>query len=204
VTLIVVAPTTAATEPSAASTAAATRFFFGARFVDFHGAPAEIAAVECGDGFGCRCGIGHFYECESARTSGVAIGDDADALDCAMRLEKSTQFRFSGAVRDVAYKQILHSVSFSGTTLLDTGLSDRRGDWTSKTRFFRWTAAIAAAGLSIRTVFGFRCGLFRRGHVATRRGGISLQREEKRAIAEAAGNLHLAEYVVLRFVAIDA
>jgi hypothetical protein len=74
---------------------------------------------------------------------------------------------------------------------------------TSNKRFFRFAAVDVTAGLTIRTVFGLRRRFVRSGCGGTRRGGISLQRKKQRSIAETAGDLHLAQYIMLRFVAID-
>jgi hypothetical protein len=64
-------------------------------------------------------------------------------------------------------------------------------------------AAVAAAALSIRSVGGLGSPFFRRGRTA-RRGGVRLERKEKRPISQTPGDLHLPQYMVLRFVAIDS
>ena len=74
---------------------------------------------------------------------------------------------------------------------------------TSNTRFFRFAVADVTAVLTIRTVFGYWSRSLRGGCGGARRGGISLQRQEQRASAETARDLHLAQYMVLGFVAID-
>jgi hypothetical protein len=112
--LVVVASATSATKLSSASAAAPAGFFLRARFVDLHGASAKITAVEGGDSFCCGRCVGHFHECETSRTARIAIGHDADTLDCAVRFEQSAKLWFSGAMRDIADEQILHDSSFSG------------------------------------------------------------------------------------------
>jgi hypothetical protein len=125
VALVVVAATTASAGTSTAAgsssaasrTSAATRSAeasvgFGTRFVDVQRATAKFFPVESGDSFFGFAGVGHFYEGKSSRASGVTIGDQTDLIDFAMRFEQRTEFRFGGAVREVANKKFLHGILF--------------------------------------------------------------------------------------------
>jgi hypothetical protein len=119
VALIVVASTAAATGTStAAGTAAAaarsagTAIGFRTRFVDVQRATAQLFPVQSRDGFLGFAGIGHFYEGKSSRAPGITVGDQADLIDFAMRLKQGPQFRFRGAVREIANKKFLHGFPF--------------------------------------------------------------------------------------------
>jgi len=120
VALVVVASTaaTAGTSATAAGTAAAaagsagSAVSLGTRFVDIQCAAAEFFAVQSGNGFLGFAGIGHFYEGKSAGASGVTISDQTDLIDLAMRLKQGAQFRFGGAVREIANKKLLHGFPF--------------------------------------------------------------------------------------------
>src|SRR4029077_13785567 len=105
--------TTAGTSTTTARTTA-TRWTaairLGTGFVDVQGAAAQFLAIEGGNrllGFG---GVCHFDERKAAGTAGIAIGHDADLLDRPMGFEQRPQLCFSGAVGDVANKQLLHIV----------------------------------------------------------------------------------------------
>jgi hypothetical protein len=119
--LIIVASTaasartsTTAARTSAAATAgsAGTAIGLGTRFVDIQCPPAEFFPVQSRDGFLGFGGVGHFYECKSSGTSGVTVGDQADLIDFAMGLKQGPQFRFRGAVREIANKKLLHGFPF--------------------------------------------------------------------------------------------
>jgi hypothetical protein len=110
--LVVVASATATARTSttaAAGSAGTAAIGLGARFVDVQCATAELFSIQSRDGF---LGFGDFYECKSARASGVTVGDQADLIDFAMRLKQGPQFRFGGAVREVANKKFLHEFPF--------------------------------------------------------------------------------------------
>jgi hypothetical protein len=103
--------TTAGTATTAAGSAG-TAIGLGTRFVDIQSPPAELFPVQSRDGFLGFAGIGHFYEGKAARASGVTVGDQADLIDFAMRLKQCPQFRFRGAVREIANKKFLHGFPF--------------------------------------------------------------------------------------------
>jgi hypothetical protein len=123
VALIVVASTPAATgtstttttagAPTTAARSAGAALGLGAGFVDIQGASAKIFPVQSRDGFFGFRGIGHFYKCKSPGTSSVAVGDQADLIDFAVRFKQRSQFSFRGAVREVANKKLLHGFPFS-------------------------------------------------------------------------------------------
>jgi hypothetical protein len=106
-------PATAARTAAAAAGSAGTAIGFGAGFVDIQGASAEFFAVQGCDGFLGFAGIGHFYKGKAARAPGVTVRDQADLIDFAVRFKQGTQFRFGGAVREVANKKLLHGFPFS-------------------------------------------------------------------------------------------
>src|ERR1700680_1529598 len=106
-------------------------FFPGARFVYLQVAPANLFAVETGDGFGGFGVIGHFHESKAAGPAGLAVGGNVNACDLAERLEERTQVALGGLETHVANKQILHSLSL---------LKSVRG---------RWRSAAALAGFKI-------------------------------------------------------
>jgi hypothetical protein len=113
--LVVVASATATARTSttaAAGSAGTAAIGLGARLVDIQGAAAELFAVQSGDSFLGFAGIGHFYKRKSARASGVTIGDQADLIDFAVRFKQGPQFRFRGAVGEVANKKFLHEFPF--------------------------------------------------------------------------------------------
>jgi hypothetical protein len=116
--LIVVPSAAAATRTStAAGTASASgsagaAIGLGTRFVDIQCPTAEFFSVQSRDGFLGFASISHFHKGKSARTSGVTVGDHADLIDFAMRLKQGPQFRFRGAVREVANKKFLHGFPF--------------------------------------------------------------------------------------------
>jgi len=119
VALVIVASTAAARTSATASgtaTAAAgsagSAVGLGTGFVDIQCAAAEFFSVQSGNSFLGFGGVGHFYEGESARASGVTVGDQADLIDLAMWLKQSAQFRFGGAVREIANKKLLHGFPF--------------------------------------------------------------------------------------------
>jgi hypothetical protein len=102
---------TSAGTPAAAGSAG-TAVGLGTRFVDIQCAPAKVFPVQGGDGFFSFHGIGHLHECKSSGTSGVTVGDQADLIDFAVGLKQGPQFRFRGAVREVANKKLLHGFPF--------------------------------------------------------------------------------------------
>jgi hypothetical protein len=104
--------TTTATRTSAATSAGrAAAIGLGTGFINIQSAPTQLFSVERGNCFFRFGGIGHFDERKAARPASVAIGHDADLLDGPVGLEQRPQLCFSGAVGDVADKQLLHDVS---------------------------------------------------------------------------------------------
>jgi hypothetical protein len=120
VALVVVASTaatartsaTTAGTPAAAAGSAGTAVGLRTRLVDIQCAAAKLFPIQGGDGFFSFRGIGHLYKCKSSGTSGVTIGDQADLIDFAMGLKQGPQFRFGGAVREIANKKLLHGFPF--------------------------------------------------------------------------------------------
>jgi hypothetical protein len=123
--LVVVASTAAARTPTTSRTSTATRpsagtaIGLGAGLVDIQYATAEFFSVQGCNGFLGFGGIRHFDERKSSRTAGVTIGDQTDLIDFAVGLKQRAQFRFRGAVREVANKKLLHGFPFSGEPTQD-------------------------------------------------------------------------------------
>jgi hypothetical protein len=105
-TTTVSATVSTATTVSAATAAALN---FGASFIYVQGASADLAAVEGCDGFVSLFGVGHFYKPETAGTTGVPVGHDADAIHLSMRCEQLAQFVFPGIEIQIAHEYILHA-----------------------------------------------------------------------------------------------
>jgi hypothetical protein len=105
-------PAASAGAPTTAPGSAGTAIGFGSRFVDIQGASAQLFSIQSGDGFFGLRGVGHFYKRESSRASGVAVGDQADLINFAVRFKQGSQLCFRGAVREVAYKKLLHGFPF--------------------------------------------------------------------------------------------
>jgi hypothetical protein len=119
--LVVVASTTTAARPSPASTSgtpttatgsAGTAIGLRSRLVDIQCASTQLFSIQSRDGFFGFRGVGHFYKRESSRASGVAVGDQADLINFAVRFEQGSQLCFRGAVREVANKKLLHGFPF--------------------------------------------------------------------------------------------
>jgi hypothetical protein len=122
VTLIVVTAASAATTAKSLSAAATTTAAAGLvclwfRLVNFEGAASKLGAVQRRNRFVRFRRIGHFDKGETAGAAGFTIGDNAYAFDGAMRFKHAAQFRFSGAVRQIANIQILHDLPFSRAML---------------------------------------------------------------------------------------
>jgi hypothetical protein len=106
-------PSTAAGTSTTAGTSAGTAVGLGTRLIDIQRAAAKLFAIQSCDGFLGFRSIGHFDKCKSSGPSSVTIGDQADLIDFAMRLKQRAQFRFRGAVGEIANKKLLHGFPFS-------------------------------------------------------------------------------------------
>jgi hypothetical protein len=104
----VTAPVSAATAVAAATAAA---LHFGTGFVHVQSASAHLAAVEGRDGFVSLFRIGHLYESEAARTSGVPVGHDAHTIHLAMRREQLSEFVFTRIEIQIAHEDVFHASS---------------------------------------------------------------------------------------------
>jgi hypothetical protein len=148
-TLIVVAPTTATARtsttsgtstasgaPTAARSTGTAAIGLRTSFVDIQRTATKLFPVQCRNGFLGFAGIWHFYECKSSGTASVTIRDHADLIDFAMRLKQGPQFRFRGAVREIANKKLLHGCPFS---VSQRGTSDFVGG-------FGWVSRVGMLG----------------------------------------------------------
>jgi hypothetical protein len=122
-------PTTTARPPSTKSTAAtrstATKSAagatapesttsarcLGARFVDVQGPPPQFLTIEGCNGFVGFTGIRHLHKSESTGAAGIPVRNHTHLVDLSMGLEECSQFRFGGAVWDIAYEKLLHAIS---------------------------------------------------------------------------------------------
>ena len=85
--LVPAAAATAAPAPAAASAAAKSAVRFRTRFIDIQRSPVEIPAVQFRDrAIRFRVG-GHFDKSEAPGLAAIAVGDDIDALDGAIRFK---------------------------------------------------------------------------------------------------------------------
>ncbi len=69
--------------------------------------------------------VGHFDKAESLGLTGIAVGDDADALDGAVSFEHGPHRVFRGGEAQVSYKDILHGVPFEWAELRITAGIER-------------------------------------------------------------------------------
>ena len=67
---------------------------FRTRLIHINCAPAELGAIQSSDGLLALLSICHFHEAESARSSGVAIGQDTDAVYLSVGFEELPQLLF--------------------------------------------------------------------------------------------------------------
>ena len=74
--------------------------------VDGEGAAVELPAVE---GFDCGVSAFHLDETEAAGAAGIAVGDDADALDRAMLAEEVANLVLGRTEGEVPHVDLLHS-----------------------------------------------------------------------------------------------
>jgi hypothetical protein len=109
-------PTAAATVstaiPASASSIASTAsgvLGFWTRLVHVERAAADLRAVQRSDGFLSIFVAGHFYKAEAARTSGIAIGHNADPVHLPKRFEHLPQFVFRCVKAQISDKNILHA-----------------------------------------------------------------------------------------------
>jgi hypothetical protein len=83
---------------------------FGARLVHIQRPSPQLAAVECGDSFVAFFRVHHFDETESARTAGIAISQDRNAVHLSVCLEHLSQLIFRGVEIEIAHEDILHAL----------------------------------------------------------------------------------------------
>jgi hypothetical protein len=104
VTLIVIATTAAAAAAETLSPASATawRIGFGFRFVNLQRATSQVCAIQGGDRLVGFSGISHFDKSKAAGAAGFTVRNNADTLDCAVRLKQATKLGLGSAVRQVA------------------------------------------------------------------------------------------------------
>jgi hypothetical protein len=81
----------------------------GPSFVHVQGAPANLRAVERGNGFFSVFVAGHFHEPKPARASCIAVSHDAYPIDLPVWLKQLPQLVFGGAEAQISDKNILHA-----------------------------------------------------------------------------------------------
>jgi hypothetical protein len=126
-----------------------------ARFVHVEGASAYLRAVQRSNRFFSIFVAGHFYEAEAARTSGIAVGHDADPVDLPERFKHLPQFVFRCVKAQVPHENILQA---SASALSCQSASSMRRTWQVGDTFLKIgtgageqsNAARSIAGLSNR------------------------------------------------------
>jgi hypothetical protein len=116
--LIIVPPTTAtvstaAASPTLATTPSTKALFFRTSFVDLQRPAAYFFSVQGCDRLFRFVRVRHLHEGETARPSSLPVSHYAHSFNSSVRLKQGPEFRFRGAVREIAYKQVLHDVSSS-------------------------------------------------------------------------------------------
>jgi hypothetical protein len=101
--------TAAVSAATAVASATPATLHFGTGFVHVQSASAHLAAVESRDGFVSLFRIGHLYESEAARTSGVPIGHDAHPIHLPMRREQLSEFVFTSIEIQIAHEDVFHA-----------------------------------------------------------------------------------------------
>src|ERR1022692_4174203 len=99
VALVVVATAATSAAKTFSTTAAAWSIRLWFCFVDLQCSAAQFRAIQGSDRLVGFCRIGHFHKGKAPRTAGFTVRNDADLLDCAMRLKHAAQLGFRGAVR---------------------------------------------------------------------------------------------------------
>src|SRR5262249_25703008 len=94
--------------------------------IDRQGPSPECRPVEPSN---CRTGLGgvwHLDKAKASRAAGLAIGDDPDALDAAIRLEQLAQLFFGGRIRKI--RDINVHEFFPSWSYLSASISDHHCD----------------------------------------------------------------------------
>src|ERR1022692_1396533 len=94
--LIVVAA--AASTAKTLSSSTARRIGLRLRLVNLQRATAKLSSIQCCDSFIRFRRIGHLDKGEAPGAAGFTVRNNADTLDCAMRLEQAAKLGFRGAV----------------------------------------------------------------------------------------------------------
>jgi hypothetical protein len=99
---MIVSPASATTTAAkaASSAPASTRTVsLRLRLIDRQGPATHIRSVQGGDGLLSFTGVSHLDEGEAPRTSCITVGHHRNFFHPTMRLEETSQIRFSGTVR---------------------------------------------------------------------------------------------------------
>jgi hypothetical protein len=129
---IVVAPTTASTAKTLATTPRMLGLGFG--LVDGQGPASQIGSIQGRYRFVGFTGIGHLDEPETTGSSRIPIGDQCDLFDRAMCLEKVAQFGFRRAVRQISNVKVFHCNSSLSKSSRLVGVADRPDGRPSESR----------------------------------------------------------------------
>jgi hypothetical protein len=95
--------------PTTAISSTTTAFAFRPCLVYVQFTAAELATVEACDGFFAIVVAGHLDKSETARTAGVAVGEDTNPLYLPVGREQLTQLIFCGIEAEVADEYVLHA-----------------------------------------------------------------------------------------------
>jgi hypothetical protein len=94
---------------SAGFAAAAGPLRLRTSFVHINSASADLASIQAGNGLISFFAICHLYETESPRTSGFAVSENADAVDCPIRFEDLAQLILGSIEAEVPNENIFHA-----------------------------------------------------------------------------------------------
>src|SRR5213078_2967957 len=96
-----------------AATTAAGAFCLGPRFVDVDGASANLRSIQRFNRLVAFFGITHLDETEATRAASLAIGENADAVNCSIGCEDLAQFIFRRVKTQVPNENVFQGALFS-------------------------------------------------------------------------------------------
>ena len=91
-----------------AAATAARALGLRASFVHVNSASADLASIQSGNGLVAFFGVCHLDETESPRTSGFAVGENADAVNRPIRFEYLAQLILRSIEAEIPNENILH------------------------------------------------------------------------------------------------
>jgi hypothetical protein len=101
----------AATRTPKPTTATAAPIHFRTRFVDVQSPAAQLAAIERSNGLLGFIVVRHLHERKTPRSARIPVRHDTDAFHCPVDIKKSPYLFFTGAKRQIPYKNLFHVIS---------------------------------------------------------------------------------------------